>query len=303
MLVLSCAMPMMNTKSSLNINILSEDTTGSRSLETIRFVFTGTGPGDETFTVETYEQSVAVNNLAAGEWTVQVMGYNESGVLVVIGQTPMVVEVYGETELSIALAPVEGEGNISLFASWDGNFTTNPSIVAVAESTDGTETSIDMNITGGNSADGLAVNLPSGFYRVSIQLYDDGELTAGSVWTVMVLDGITSDTAVSFDNLNKTGERIVISDTSFSLAWDTDSATDEYYRIYARERGTYEWTFLEEITAAASPEFEINTSKLAYGTWEFAVSAVEGGVESELHTSMDDNAMPVSGWYIDWIEL
>ena len=299
----SCQMPLqMASGGSLSISITSGVTEGSRTIETVRYVFSGTGPGGDTFSTESYEPTVIVDNLTAGEWTVQAAGYNSDDVLVVMGQSPMTVQVYGMTTIDIEMAPVEGEGNIRVSASWDPTHTVLPSAVAVITAADGSEISESLSVSNGY-AEATVSTLPSGFYRVSIQLYDDGDLTAGSVWTVMVLNGITTEAATSFDNLNKTGERIVITDTAFSIAWDTDSSSDEYYRIYARARGTYEWTFIEEITAAPSPEFEVNTTKLSFGTWEFAVSAVEGGVESDLHTSMDDNADPVSGWYIDWIEI
>ena len=304
LMMLACPMPtMLAGGGSLHINIDSGETPGSRSLDTVRFVFTGVGPSDETFSVESYEQNIVVSNLASGEWTVQASGYNADDEMIVMGQSPMTVAVYGETELNITLAPVDGEGDIRVSASWDGAYTVNPSVTAVVTAADGTEYTENLSVSGGSSAETTLTTLDSGFYRVSIQLYDDGELTAGSVWTVMVLDGIVTEAAAVFNNINKTGERIVITDTEFTIAWDTDSATDEEYRIYARARGTYEWSFIEEIEAAPSPEFEINTSKLAYGSWEFAVSAVEGGLESDLHTSMDDNADPVSGWYVDWIEI
>ena len=303
-IMLACPMPTLLAEGgSLQITITSGETAGSRSLETVRFVVSGTGPNGETFSQESYEQNITVKNLSSGLWTIQVAGYNSSDQLVVMGQSPIDVEIYGETTIEMTLNPVEGEGDIMISASWDGSFTVNPSVLAVIEAGDGTETSYSLSVSGGNYAEELITTLDSGFYRVSIQLYDDGELTAGSVWTVMVLNGIITEAAASFDNINKTGERIVISDSAFSIAWDTDSSTDEFYRIYARERGTYEWTFVQEITAAPSPEFEINTTNLTYGVWEFAVSAVEDGVESDLHTSMDDNADPVSGWYIDWIEI
>ena len=302
--MLACPMPtLLADGGSLKITITSGETAGSRSLETVRFVVSGSGPYGETFSQESYEQNITVSNLSSGSWTIQVAGYNSSDQLIVMGQTPIDVEVYGETAIDITLTPVDGEGDIMISADWDGNFTVNPTVTAVIEAGDGTETSYSLPVTGGSHAEQIVTTLPAGFYRVSIQLYDEGELTAGSVWTVMVLDGIITEAAAAFDGINKTGERIVISDPAFSIAWDTDSAADEYYRIYARERGTYEWTFIEEIAAAASPEFEINTTNLSYGVWEFAVSAVEGGVESDLHTSMDDNADPVSGWYIDWIEI
>ena len=303
-LMFACRMPLSAPgEGILNINISSADNTGSRSLGTILYVYSGQGPSGEIFSQETYDVSIQIGNLTAGEWSVQVKGYNSSGQMVIMGESPMTVQVYGETELNITLTPVEGEGSINVEASWNKEHILSPTVVAVIEAADGTKTNVNMPVSNDESAEALVSALPAGFYRVSIQLYDGGSLASGGVYTVMVVNGITSNTSIVFDNLNKTGERIMISDSSFTLAWDTDSSSEEAYRIYARTRGAYDWTFIEEQPASSGLKFVIDSSKLAFGTWEFAVSSIENGIESELHTSMDDSALPATGWYIDWIEI
>jgi hypothetical protein len=40
---------------------------------------------------------------------------------------------------------------------------------------------------------------------------------------------------------------------------------------------------------------------LPYGVYEFAVTSVStDGLESEIHSSLDDNADPAGGWFLDW---
>jgi hypothetical protein len=86
---------------------------------------------------------------------------------------------------------------------------------------------------------------------------------------------------------------------TFTLAWDPIQSADAY-KLYYRNHGESAWIELDEISAVSGPEFAINTGILSYGTYEFAVSTVIDGVESDLHTSLDETADPSSGWFINW---
>ncbi|MDZ7852627.1 MAG: fibronectin type III domain-containing protein [Halomonas sp.] len=89
---------------------------------------------------------------------------------------------------------------------------------------------------------------------------------------------------------------------SFVLAWDppADASEIDSYHVYARPRGEYQWQSVSEVQAGDTPTLTVTQSLLTYGTWEFAVAAVAGGVESDFHTSMDDDAMPATGWFLEW---
>ena len=51
----------------------------------------------------------------------------------------------------------------------------------------------------------------------------------------------------------------------------------------------------------SSAEATVTTDDLVHGSYEFAVSSVSlTGMESELHTSLDETADPTTGWYLDW---
>ena len=107
------------------------------------------------------------------------------------------------------------------------------------------------------------------------------------------------------------GESMEILHKSYelTLAWDppltdipnrpTEVAA---YQIYYREHGTSYWSFLGEVPASGHPEFSVDYERIGSGVFDFAVRAitVEGRV-SPLHTSLDSNADPVSGWYVLWV--
>ena len=92
---------------------------------------------------------------------------------------------------------------------------------------------------------------------------------------------------------------IVITADHFTLYWDDSADPVTEYRVYQRAHGGSEWTLLTG--GLASPEVTVTQVDLLYGMYEFAVSSVSvDGVESELHTSLDETADPGTGWYLDW---
>ena len=100
---------------------------------------------------------------------------------------------------------------------------------------------------------------------------------------------------------------IVIKSDRLLLEWDPPSsaglaADPANYRIYHREPGSSGWNLLADISATNEPSFHIGTDILAYGRYEFAVSAVDIDKHaSTLHTSIDHTAYPTTGWYVNWI--
>ncbi|MCK4517057.1 MAG: fibronectin type III domain-containing protein [Spirochaetaceae bacterium] len=93
---------------------------------------------------------------------------------------------------------------------------------------------------------------------------------------------------------------IVIAADHFTLFWDTPPDAASEYRVYHRIHGGSEWQLLT--SGLASPEATVTQTDLEFGMYEFAVSSVSmDGVESDLHSSLDETADPGTGWYLDWI--
>ena len=141
-----------------------------------------------------------------------------------------------------------------------------------------------------------------GYHRLSLQLLDGGEVIAGAGESVRIMADVTTTAELPFPDLNKVGEAVRVAAESFVLAWDppADATGIDSYRVYARPRGEYQWQSVSEVPAGETPSLTVSPSLLAYGTWEFAVTAVAGSVESDRHTSMDDDAMPATGWFLEW---
>jgi len=95
-------------------------------------------------------------------------------------------------------------------------------------------------------------------------------------------------------------ERIVLNTAEFTLMWDPPAVSGVSFKLYSRPQGSSTWSVL--LDNLVSPQATINQTHLSYGTYEFAVSSVNAsGDESVLHTSLDANADPSTGWFIEWV--
>ena len=107
------------------------------------------------------------------------------------------------------------------------------------------------------------------------------------------------------------GESVQILHKSYTLtlAWDPpitdipDRRTEvEAYQVYCRKHGTSYWRLLAEVPASPHPEYTIEHESIGNGLYDFAVRAITvEGRASALHTSLDNNADPISGWHVFWI--
>jgi len=103
--------------------------------------------------------------------------------------------------------------------------------------------------------------------------------------------------------------QILYKSSDLTLAWDpplTDIPNRPTevakYQIYCREHGTSEWEILGDIPASPHPEYTVEHGFLGDGLYDFAIQAItQNGLASPLHTSLDSNADPASGWYVFWV--
>jgi hypothetical protein len=103
--------------------------------------------------------------------------------------------------------------------------------------------------------------------------------------------------------------QIIHKSAKLILAWDppktdiTNSSTEvEVYQIYYREHGHSYWRLLGEVPASRHPEITVTHEQVGNGLFDFAVRAITvDGRASPLHSSLDTNANPISGWYVLWI--
>ncbi len=94
-----------------------------------------------------------------------------------------------------------------------------------------------------------------------------------------------------------------------TLAWDPSASpgrnlpTDIVaYSVFYRRLSDPQWIHLAEVPVNARPQYTVTHDRLGDGFFVFAVSSISAdGSVSVLHTSLDWNAIPVSGWYVWWM--
>lgn len=128
------------------------------------------------------------------------------------------------------------------------------------------------------------------------------------IFIVTVIVALSSCKLIAGMDINFGPTEIIVNQQFFSLQWDfsgrdlSDNQTDiSSFRLHYRDHGTFKWFYLSEIPASNEKWFFISEDQLDYGIYDFAVSYInKEGIESELHTSLEASAKPMSGWYVNW---
>jgi len=274
---------------------------GEEVAEPATFLYSGVGPGGETFSTATGDEDATISGLVAGEWVIEVQGLNSDDEVILIGEELVEIESGSTAEVDVELEPVAGTGSLELQAEWNTDQVIDPSVEIVITDSSDQQTSHAPYVEPGMAT--LSVSeLDSGYYRVQVRLYDGDDEVAGAVEAMRIVADLSSEIRIDFDALNKVGERIEVTGEAFMIAWNPPAeSTPDSYQVYVRERGEYEWNPLEVVSADPSPGLTITQEMLDYGAWEFAVASQhDDGSESDLHSSMADDAIPETGWYVQW---
>ncbi|MCF7928669.1 MAG: PKD domain-containing protein, partial [Spirochaetales bacterium] len=179
----------------------------NESTEIESFDISGSGPEGASFTVEGFDGSGSIEKtLAAGLWTIQVIGNNNQETAVGSGQTTVTLVSGETTNASVTVTPVEGNGTFDLSINWDpdvifGDATVSATITPMGQS----EESITDNDISDNSFD-LSEELETGYYLLSFVLSDDtGDTVYGFVESVQMVGGlITTGTLEITDEMVNT---------------------------------------------------------------------------------------------------
>ena len=128
------------------------------------------------------------------------------------------------------------------------------------------------------------------------------------IFVIIVIFTLSSCKFIAGLDINFGPTELIVNQQFFSLQWDfsgtdlsDDQADTSTFRLYYRDHGTFKWYYLSEIPTSDEGWFFISEEQLDYGVYDFAVSYInKEGIESELHTSLEPSAKPMSGWYVNW---
>ena len=104
------------------------------------------------------------------------------------------------------------------------------------------------------------------------------------------------------------GFPIMVYSQTITLAWDPPwgAMASEFsglqgYNVYYKSHFGGWWMQIASVPIGEPTEVTISRDQIGDGEWDFAVSIMSvSGWESAFHTSLDDSADPVGGWYIIW---
>lgn len=172
-------------------------------MDTATYTISGAGPSGNKFMVENFskdEKSFTKDSLAVGVWEITVDGYNVDKIKIGTAKINVTIKKSQKTTATVSLKPLVGTGNLDLTVSWTDSQSklADPRVtVVISEKLDDDIISgpIDLPLDGGgNSASKTIVDLPTGWYKVKVGLYEG--LPTGSpeaVWEGIFILRIVKD--------------------------------------------------------------------------------------------------------------
>nr|WP_321307366.1 hypothetical protein [uncultured Sphaerochaeta sp.] len=175
----------------------------------------------QTETVKKSVGSATFESLVPGAWTINVQGFNASGILIAQGSADATVEVGKTKSVSIHLVPSEGAGTLEVDVSWTENLVDEEDVTITVTATrmgaSDDPVSVPMlKATGGASSTGQ-ITLEKGTYFIKATFKDDSNAyNDGRVVVVQILADGTTEASFMFP-LSVGGLSIGIEDPDFSM--------------------------------------------------------------------------------------
>ncbi len=251
------------------------------------YLITGSGPNGSTFSQSTSGTSATISGLVFGQWTVSVSGKNAAGTIVAQGSGSVNVDTGKQSSLSVTVAPLPGNGTMSVSVSWTAASVQSPSISAQLLSSSGSTIPLTFTL-GAGSASCQNASIPAGYYTLTLQLLDNGVLLMGAVEVARIVSAQTTSGTFDFTQSNyATGSVLVgitpvISDPlTVTLSGQSSTlALGSSMTVTASVAGsvgnvTYVWYVNGQSKAtgsSASPSFSVG-SALTAGVYRLDVTA------------------------------
>ncbi len=191
-----------------NAKTLSPD--DSSALDVSKYTITGTGPNGKTFTTSSTSDSVTIDGLTIGQWTVTAKGLNSSNTEIVSGTLTFTL-TSTPTPQTIVLDTLIGTGSFSFSVDWTSCDVASPSVVAYLKGPDMEQKEVELPVTLNKDTKTAYVSesLAAGSYLLRVLLYDGKVQVAGLVEAVRISNGTESNGALSF-LFNELGAQVVM---------------------------------------------------------------------------------------------
>jgi hypothetical protein len=169
-------------------------------MDVASYTISGTGPtAEDSFEVTGYtEELFTRDDLAVGEWTITVDGYNTNGEKIATAEATATIIRNTTTPLTMVLKPLEGTGTLSASMSWTDSqgLLVDPVATVVIRDEEGNNidtisTPVSLTVDG-LTASGNMINLPTGWYEVTVSLSDGSTTAWQGVFVLRIVDGQTT---------------------------------------------------------------------------------------------------------------
>ena len=209
LIFLGCTDPLKSESStgSLSLTIgeeLSRTLSPDLSMDPTEYFIQGTGPEGTAFSLNTSDPYPIVDNLMVGLWTVHVTAFNDIGIAIGEGFSDLTMNPGGTNRVKIFVKPLVGNGSLSLEITWPPVQVTLPEIVATLLPLNGQPISLIFTLDQDlGTASSLIEELGNGYYTLSLQLLDDGQLSMGAMELVRIVKGQMTFGSYEFNNINQ----------------------------------------------------------------------------------------------------
>ena len=183
------------------------------SMTAASYTVVGVGPSGSgaTFT-KPITGTLTVTNLVPGTWTVTVNAWNAAngtGTMIGNGTQTTTVSPAQVTGLAITVAPLTGNGTLSLQSSWSG-FDVSSILASVKHTVTHNQTNLAFSINSTNNTATLPItSMPTGYYELSLQLLNGAsQVVMGARDVVRIVSG--QPTSGSFSFTATPGQVVVI---------------------------------------------------------------------------------------------
>ena len=176
------------------------------------YTYAGTGPSGATFSATATATGYTASNLVQGSWTVTVNGLNAAGTVIDTGSATVSVVTGQTATVNINVAPIVGNGTLTVTLNWPAALISIPQITASLASASGTVTPLAFSAPA-NGTSTYTGTVKNGYYTLSIQLLDNGQLVMGSVEIARIVTGQTTTGTYNYTSINVGKGSIIVNIT------------------------------------------------------------------------------------------
>lgn len=161
------------------------------------YTISGEGPNGKTFTITTSSAQVEINGLVIGTWEIDVVGSNQQGTTIAVGNATHHLTTK-DNSVEVILDECEGTGYVEIDFSWGDTDFSAISLDLKLRPQGGEQTTITQGKTldPATASARYTAELQTGSYELTFNLYSDGVQIGGGIVAIRILSDMTSSRSI-----------------------------------------------------------------------------------------------------------